>query len=72
MLTVRFFENNLLVLSQLVDQLPAVDNDIKIKGRKGKIVNVKKLDQNLFHVDIKFETVLKKKALVPDNKKKRR
>ena len=36
MFAIHFIENNTLVLSQLLRRIPSIDEDIKIKGRKGK------------------------------------
>lgn len=72
MVAVHFYEKNNLVLSQCRQQIPAVDENIKIKGRKGKVMSVREIKENVVHVYIEFEKVVKKQALLSDNKKKRK
>ncbi|MFT8321504.1 MAG: hypothetical protein ABF649_11405 [Bacillus sp. (in: firmicutes)] len=72
MAVIHFFENRSIVLTQLLNNIPNVEEPIKIKGRKGIISNVQKIEDNLFHVHILFEQVLKNQPLVKDTKKKKR
>jgi hypothetical protein len=72
MITVHFFENNSLVLSQLLKQAPSVDDDVKIKGRKGKVFSTKEIEENKVYVHVIFEQVVKKQVTSIDNKKKKR
>ncbi|WP_071394893.1 hypothetical protein [Bacillus tuaregi] len=72
MVAVHFYEKNNLVLSQCRQQIPAVDENIKIKGRKGKVLSVLEVKENVIHVQVEFEKVVKKQVFVSDNKKKRR
>ncbi len=72
MVVIHFFENKSLVLSQLLRHIPSVDENIKIKGRKGKILSVKKIEENLFHVHVNFEQVNKNQQIIKDIKKKKR
>lgn len=71
MFVVHYFENKNLLLTQLVQKVPAVEDAIKIKGRKGKVINVTDIDGRNVHVQVELATVVKKSALV-DPKKKRR
>ena len=52
---IHFFENNTLVLSQFLKYIPSVDEDIKIKGRKGKVFSVNMVKENSFHVHVIYE-----------------
>jgi hypothetical protein len=72
MAAIHFFENKTIVLSQLRNQIPAVDEDIKIKGKKGKIVRVDKIDDSLYHVQVVFEKIIKNQPNIKDTKKKKR
>ncbi len=72
MFAIHFIENNTLVLSQLLRRIPSIDEDIKIKGRKGKVLNVKQMEGNLYHVHVWFEPVVKYVPTLKDNKKKKR
>ena len=49
---IHFFENNTLVLSQFLKYIPSVDEDIKIKGRKGKVFSVNMVKENSFHIHV--------------------
>lgn len=71
MVLVHFFENNSIVLSQLLKTYPSVDENIKIKGKKGKVISVKKMDESLVHVHVVFEKVTIKQPITKDVKKKR-
>jgi len=72
MVAVHFIENNNVVLTQLANQVPTVNEDIKIKGRKGKVLSVKNIDQNVIHVQVQFEQLTKSKVSIVDDKKKKR
>lgn len=71
MVFIHFFESGTNVLTQYVKTVPAVDDDIKIKGRKGKVVRVDQINDRVIHVYLLFDPVVKKSLLV-DNKKKKR
>ncbi|WP_017755062.1 hypothetical protein [Calidifontibacillus oryziterrae] len=72
MFTVHFYEDQQLLLSQLSERAPAVDEDLKIKGRKGKVVKVQQITDRTINVEVALEKV-KKKKLTDDlaSKKKR-
>ncbi|MER2113482.1 MAG: hypothetical protein ABS960_12395 [Solibacillus isronensis] len=69
---VHYLENNTPVLSQCLERIPEVDEDLKIKGRKGKVVNIVQIEESKYHVHVVLEKVNKKQALLKDDKKKRR
>ena len=69
---VHYLENNTPVLSQCLERIPEVDEDLKIKGRKGKVVNVVQIEENKYHVHVVLEKINKKQTLLIDDKKKRR
>lgn len=69
---VHYLENNTPVLSQCLKRIPEVDEDLKIKGRKGKVVNVVQIEESKYNVHVVLEKVNKKQALLKDDKKKRR
>lgn len=72
MITVHFLENRTVVLTQLLQKPPIVNSDIKIKGRKGKIITVHEVEENVFQVYVEFEKLIKKQAAALDPKKKQR
>ncbi|MEH7223475.1 hypothetical protein V7112_06615 [Bacillus sp. JJ1566] len=71
MYVVHYFENKNLLLTQLVQNVPSVDEVVKIKGRKGKVTKITDIDERNVHVQIELERIVKKKA-VDDSKKRRR
>ncbi|MFK4998893.1 hypothetical protein ACI2OX_21165 [Bacillus sp. N9] len=71
MLIVYFKENKNTLLVQLRKDVPSVGEEIKIKGRKGKVTNVQNIDERNVHVQIILDKVAKNK-LTLDPKKKRR
>ncbi|MBM7652860.1 hypothetical protein [Neobacillus cucumis] len=72
MFAVHFFENKNLLLSQLLNTVPAVGEQLKIKGRKGTILGVTNVEDNKYHVQVELEKVTKGKTAVVDQSKKRK
>jgi hypothetical protein len=71
MFVVHFFENKNALLNQLLKRVPAVGEDLTIKGRKGKVTSVTELDEKTVHVQVTLETI-KKASLVADSGKKKK
>lgn len=72
MVVVHFIENKTVVLTQIVKNIPSAHDEIKIKGRKGRVTKVEETKENVFHVYLVFEKVQKKQQLpIKDVKKKR-
>lgn len=72
MFTVHFIENKNVLLSQLLQNVPTVGEDIKIKGRKAKVLSVNTINENTIHVNVVQEEVKKKQQLILDNSKKKK
>lgn len=72
MVFIHFFENSQMVLTQLLKTSPSIDQNIKVKGRKGKVIKIDPIDDRVIHVHVQFEPVLKKSLPAADPKKKRR
>ncbi|MFD1737435.1 hypothetical protein ACFSCX_12805 [Bacillus salitolerans] len=72
MFNVYFYENKHLLLSQLLKRVPSVGENVTIKGRKGKIDDVRNVDEMNFHVYVTLEKALKMKHLAEDTKKKKK
>ncbi|WP_462413576.1 hypothetical protein [Neobacillus sp. Marseille-QA0830] len=73
MYAVYFYENKNLLLSQLVKRVPTVGEEVKIKGKKGKVSSVTN-EEDHYHVQVVIEKVVVKKnqaAADPSKKKKR-
>ncbi|MCG3089736.1 hypothetical protein [Sporosarcina cyprini] len=72
MFAVHFYENKTYVLNQALRNLPAVDEEIRIKGRNGKVVSVEAMEDNKYFVYVEFEKIVAKKADALDPKKRKR
>lgn len=72
MYNVHFYENKIVVLSQLRETLPLVNDPIKIKGRKGTVTEIIKISEQTIHVLIAFEKEKKKQSLLKEIGKKRK
>ncbi|MGG5255387.1 hypothetical protein ACQYAD_18330 [Neobacillus sp. SM06] len=71
MFVVSYFENKNLLLTQLSKRIPSEGDELKIKGRKGKVTNVSCIDEKNIHIQITLETVPKNKLIVDPSKKKK-
>ncbi|HWK21630.1 MAG TPA: hypothetical protein VNS08_01240 [Ureibacillus sp.] len=72
MFAVHFYEKNTLFISKLLNEVPAVGSEIKLKGRKGKITEVTEINENKYNVQIELEVVKKVPLVSAVDKKKRR
>ena len=72
MFAIHYFEKNIAVLSQCLNRVPEVDETIKIKGRKGKVVDVIQIEDNKYRVNVALEKIIKNAPLLKDDKKKKR
>ena len=68
---VQFVENNTVVLTQLLEKPPSENENIKIKGRKGKVSTIKMTDDNVVYVYVIFDKVVKNNPANDPKKKKR-
>lgn len=72
MYAIHFYENKTYIFNRASREIPAVDEQVVIKGRRGKVLNVLQIKENVYHVFIEFEKVKKSKTATPDYRKKRR
>ncbi|MER2261294.1 MAG: hypothetical protein ABS934_04715 [Psychrobacillus sp.] len=73
MFVVHFYENNIIVLTQALRNIPAVEEELRIKGRKCKVLDVSYNDNNHVHVQIEFEKIVEKSKVAAElGKKKKR
>jgi hypothetical protein len=72
MFAVHFIENNNVLLTQLLKNVPTEGDELKIKGRKAKVAGVKNIDELNIHVLVTLEVVNKSKFVVDNSKKKKR
>ncbi|SHR58459.1 Uncharacterised protein [Mycobacteroides abscessus subsp. abscessus] len=72
MYVVTYYDNRNVLLTQLLKNLPAEGENVKIKGRKGKITAVSPIDEKVVHVFVALEAVNKNKLPLLDNSKKKK
>ncbi|RSD29063.1 hypothetical protein [Mesobacillus subterraneus] len=72
MFVVHFFENRIALLNQFRQQVPAVGEDLKIKGRKAKVASVTAVDEKTYHVQVTLEAKQKPTVAADPGKKKKR
>lgn len=72
MFFIHYLENNTSVLNTFSERIPEANEQIKIKGRKGKVINVIQADGHKYYVHVDFEKIVKKETSLMDDKKKRR
>ena len=54
LVNVVYFEKEDILLSQLLNEVPLEGQGIKIKGRKGKVLSVKNINEKKFHVQVEL------------------
>ena len=72
MYVVHFYEKSNLLVTKGLDFLPSVDEVIKVKGRKGKVLEVAHMPENKVHVYLELEKIIKKSLIIDDKKSRRR
>ncbi|CAG9621607.1 hypothetical protein [Sutcliffiella rhizosphaerae] len=68
---IHFLEEKNVLLSQFRKQIPVVDEELKIKGRKAKVLNVVNLNETHINVYVSLEKVVKKQLIDLSKKKKK-
>jgi hypothetical protein len=74
MYAIHFYEDKTYVLNQALRNIPSIDDNVSIKGRKAKVLNVEEIKENVYYVFIEFEKiVVKSKTATKElGKKKKR
>lgn len=70
MFVTHFYENGTHVLTQLLEQVPSAGADIKIKGKKGKVIQTHFVNENRADVYIAFEKIVKKRRSITDRRRR--
>lgn len=71
MYVVTFLEDKNRLLCQLLKCVPSEGEDLKIKGRKGKVLSVTCLDEKHIYVQMRLENINKNKLIADQSKKKK-
>ncbi|MCG7345968.1 hypothetical protein MHZ92_17790 [Sporosarcina sp. ACRSL] len=72
MYSIHFYENNTYVLNQALRIIPTVDENVRIKGRNGKVVNVQEMGDNTYFVFVEFEKIVVKNKTAPNDLKRKK
>lgn len=72
MYAVHYFSGKTVILSQLLNYVPAVGDSLKIKGRKATVIGITPIEETKVHVHVELEAIKKSKVEVDQSKKKRR
>ena len=74
MYAIHYYEHKTEVLNLLSRTIPSIDEQVKIKGRNGKVISVLQIKENVYQVFIEFEKVVDKRKIAANdlgNKKRR-
>jgi hypothetical protein len=72
MIVAHYIEKNVEVLNLLHNSAPSVGDAVVIKGRKGKVLSIKQINEMHVHVQVELEAVKKNQLAALDPKKKKR
>ncbi|CAM3659747.1 hypothetical protein GCM10009865_02750 [Aeromicrobium ponti] len=72
MFIVYYLDGKNILLNQLRKSVPSEGEEIKIKGRKGKVTSVQTIENHKVHVQVLLESVNKNKVVLDNSKKKKR
>ena len=72
MVVVHYLVKDVELLNQLHNSAPAVGDAIVIKGKKGKVVSVKQINDKHVHVHVELEVVKKTQVSAIEQRKKKR
>ncbi|RXJ00263.1 hypothetical protein DS745_12070 [Anaerobacillus alkaliphilus] len=54
MVNVVYYAKGDILLSQLLNEVPLEGQGIKIKGKKGEVLRVEKINEKKYHVQVEF------------------
>jgi hypothetical protein len=73
MYSIHFYEGNTYVLNKASRIIPSVNENVRIKGRNGIVINVQEMGVNRYFVFVEFEKIADKSKLAAyDMKRKKR
>ncbi|UOE53262.1 hypothetical protein [Cytobacillus oceanisediminis] len=72
MFTVYYLDGRNVLLNQLCKSVPNEGEEVKIKGRKGKVTSVTAVEESKIHVQVELENVNKAKLAAEADKKKKK
>lgn len=72
MFVVHFYDHKNEVLNQLLQRVPEVGENLKLKGRKGQVASVAQVDEKTYHVQVILEAKVKPGVAADPGKKKKK
>ena len=72
MFVVRFYDHKNEILNQLLQRVPEVGENLKLKGRKGKVESVMEIEEKIYHVQVSLEAKVKPGVAADPGKKKKK
>lgn len=73
MFAIHYYENKVYVFNHATDNVPSVNDYVRIKGRNGKVLNVEQMGEQKYFVFIEFEKIVDKSKIdLRDSKRKKR
>ncbi|MGM9985809.1 MAG: hypothetical protein ACI35O_01155 [Bacillaceae bacterium] len=72
MVVIHYYSKKTELVNLLCQQTPLVGDNVVIKGRKAKILDIKEMREGHLLVEVELEAIKKVKINSLDNKKKRR
>jgi len=72
MYSIHFYEGKTYVLNKASRIIPSVDENVRIKGRNGKVINVQDMGENRYFVFVEFEKIVDNSKLAMNNLKKKK
>ncbi|KAF0817308.1 iron sulfur protein [Bacillus sp. ZZV12-4809] len=72
MFAVYYLDGKNVLLNQLRKSVPHEGEEVRIKGRKGKVTSVMAVEESKIHVQVELESVNKAKLAAADDKKKKK
>ena len=72
MYSIHFYESKTYVLNKASRIIPSVNENVRIKGRNGKVTNVQEMGENRYFVFVEFEKIVDKSIPAMNNLKKKK
>lgn len=73
MYSIHYYEGKTYVLNKASRIIPTVNENVRIKGRNGKVIKVERIGETKYFVFVEFEKIVDKSKLAAyDMKKKKR
>lgn len=72
MYSIHFYEGKTYVLNKASRIIPSVNENVRIKGRNGIVMNVQEMGENRYFVFVEFEKIVDKSKLATIDMKKKK